>query len=76
MIDWTAFTNQLMHEKPVRRVGPWLAFGIFLFPLFFVWPLVRDGHTLRSRVIGFGWLFFWVFVGLFGDPGDVDISVG
>ncbi|AZM86873.1 hypothetical protein CAZ19_31315 [Pseudomonas aeruginosa] len=30
--------------------------GIFLFPIVFVWFLLRQGHSTTSRVIGFAWL--------------------
>ncbi|UFQ99424.1 OB-fold protein [Pseudomonas wenzhouensis] len=39
-----------------RRVGFWLGVGIFLFPVIFVWFLLRQGHSTTSRVIGFAWL--------------------
>lgn len=39
-----------------RNVGFWLGVGIFLFPVIFVWFLLRQGHSTISRVIGFAWL--------------------
>lgn len=39
-----------------RNVGFWLGVGIFLFPVIFVWFLLRQGHSTTSRVIGFAWL--------------------
>lgn len=30
--------------------------GILLFPIIFVWFLLRQGHSTASRVIGFAWL--------------------
>ncbi|HBO6865344.1 TPA: hypothetical protein L4942_005624 [Pseudomonas aeruginosa] len=30
--------------------------GILLFPIIFVWFLLRQGHSTTSRVIGFAWL--------------------
>lgn len=42
---------------PVARgVGFWLGIGIFLFPMIFVWILVRQGYSNSIRVIGFCWL--------------------
>jgi len=38
-----------------RNVGFWLGVGIFLFPVIFVWFLLRQGHSTTSRVIGFAW---------------------
>jgi len=29
---------------------------VFLLPPFFVWFLLRPGHSLQQRLIGFGWL--------------------
>ncbi|WIX01166.1 hypothetical protein QK899_11530 [Pseudomonas sp. AR5] len=39
-----------------RSVGFWLGVGILLFPMIFVWFLLRQGHSTASRVIGFAWL--------------------
>lgn len=41
-----------------RSVGFWLGLGVFLFPIVFVWFLLRKGHSTTSRVIGFAWLAF------------------
>ena len=43
-----------------RSVGFWLGVGIFLFPVVFVWFLLRQGHSTTSRVIGFAWLALMV----------------
>ncbi|MGF6130822.1 hypothetical protein QF019_006063 [Pseudomonas frederiksbergensis] len=40
----------------VRPVEGWLKIMAFLLPPFFVWFLLRPGHSLQQRVIGFGWL--------------------
>lgn len=47
----------------VRSVGFWLGVGILLFPIVFVWFLLRQGHSTASRVIGFAWLAL-VLVGM------------
>ncbi|MCP1441054.1 hypothetical protein J3D54_000186 [Pseudomonas sp. GGS8] len=39
-----------------RPVELWLKLMIFLMPPFFVWFLLRRGHSLQQRLIGFGWL--------------------
>lgn len=39
-----------------RNVGFWLGVGIFLFPIIFVWFLLRQGHSTTSRIVGFAWL--------------------
>lgn len=39
-----------------RNVGFWLGVGIFLFPIVFVWFLLRQGHSTTSRIVGFAWL--------------------
>lgn len=39
-----------------RSVGFWLGVGIFLFPVIFVWFLLRQGHSTTSRIVGFAWL--------------------
>lgn len=53
--------DQFLDEKAERPVSPLLGFGIFVLPIIFVWFLLREGHTLRSRVIGFGWFAMLVF---------------
>ncbi len=54
--------DELSHETPVRPVSPLLGFGIFVLPIFFVWFLLRDGHSKRSKIFGFLWLFLWLYV--------------
>ncbi|MFJ2714474.1 hypothetical protein ACIOZM_26980 [Pseudomonas sp. NPDC087346] len=39
-----------------RPVEGWLKIMAFLMPMIFVWFLLRSGHSLKQRVIGFGWL--------------------
>ncbi|MDN3223672.1 hypothetical protein [Pseudomonas nunensis] len=39
-----------------RPVEGWLKIMAFLLPPFFVWFLLRPGHSLQQRLIGFGWL--------------------
>lgn len=50
-----------------RSVGIWLGVGIFLFPIIFVWFLLRQGHSTTSRVIGFAWLALMVVAMASGD---------
>ena len=50
-----------------RNVGFWLGVGIFLFPVIFVWFLLRQGHSTTSRVIGFAWLALMVVAMASGD---------
>lgn len=48
-----------------RRVGFGLGLGIFFLPGIFSWFLLRKGHTLKSRIVGFGWLAFntcWILL--------------
>ncbi|MHC8396295.1 hypothetical protein ACYZT8_22040 [Pseudomonas sp. LB3P93] len=40
----------------VRPVELWLKLMIFFLPPFFVWFLLRRGHSLGQRLLGFGWL--------------------
>ncbi|MFS2096010.1 hypothetical protein ACCC96_23670 [Pseudomonas sp. Pseusp11] len=39
-----------------RPVELWLKLMIFFLPPFFVWFLLRRGHSLGQRLLGFGWL--------------------
>ncbi|MHA3739033.1 hypothetical protein ACXR0M_25630 [Pseudomonas sp. Eth.TT006] len=39
-----------------RPVEGWLKIMIFLLPMVFVWFLLRNGHSLKQRFFGFGWL--------------------
>ncbi|MFJ7798004.1 hypothetical protein [Pseudomonas sp. NPDC096950] len=47
-----------------RPVEGWLKIMAFLLPAFFVWFLLRPGHSLQQRLIGFGWLALWILVSL------------
>ena len=39
-----------------RPVEGWLKIMIFLLPMFFVWFLLRNGHSMKQRFFGFAWL--------------------
>ncbi|QAY87576.1 hypothetical protein [Pseudomonas arsenicoxydans] len=39
-----------------RPVELWLKLMIFFMPPFFVWFLLRRGHSVGQRLLGFGWL--------------------
>ncbi|MFJ4194921.1 hypothetical protein [Pseudomonas sp. NPDC089534] len=39
-----------------RPVEGWLKIMVFLLPGFFVWFLLRSGHSAKQRLFGFGWL--------------------
>ncbi|WP_140667004.1 hypothetical protein [Pseudomonas arsenicoxydans] len=39
-----------------RKVGFLLLAGIIISPILFAWFLLRKGHSVLSRVIGFAWL--------------------
>lgn len=45
-----------------RTVGFLLGIGILFFPIVFAWFLLRNGHSVLSRVVGFGWLIFCTLV--------------
>lgn len=45
-----------------RPVELWLKIMIFLLPPFFVWFLLRRGHSLGQRLIGFGWLALMILL--------------
>ncbi|KAA0975058.1 hypothetical protein [Pseudomonas sp. ANT_H12B] len=45
-----------------RPVELWLKFMIFLLPPFFVWFLLRRGHSLGQRLTGFGWLALMIIL--------------
>lgn len=42
-------------DIPQRKVGFLLGLGIFFVPIVFVWFLLRPGHAVISRIIGFVW---------------------
>lgn len=48
--------DQIIEEPAWRPVSPLLGLLIFFFPILFVWLLLREGHTIRARIIGFAWL--------------------
>lgn len=63
-----AATVQMQPAPAISRsVGFWLGVGIFLFPVVFVWFLLRQGHSITSRVIGFAWLALMVVAMASGD---------
>ncbi|GAD63453.1 OB-fold protein [Aquipseudomonas alcaligenes] len=52
----TAAVQMHPAQPASRNVGFWLGVGIFLFPIIFVWFLLRQGHSTASRIVGFAWL--------------------
>jgi hypothetical protein len=46
----------LVNADGSRPVEGWLKIMAFLMPMIFVWFLLRPGHSLKQRLIGFGWL--------------------
>lgn len=48
--------QQQVNADGSRPVEGWLKIMAFLMPMIFVWFLLRSGHSLKQRVIGFGWL--------------------
>ena len=46
---------------PQRTVGFWLGLGVFLLPFIFAWFLLRSGHSTLSRIIGIGWMVFFLY---------------
>lgn len=53
-------------DSPKRRVSVLLGIGIFLLPIIFAWFLLRRGHSVLARVVGFGWLGIVVIAWLAG----------
>lgn len=51
-----------------RNVGFLLGLGILFIPFIFAWFLLRSGHTLLSRIIGFGWLILCVLFAVVSPP--------
>ena len=61
-------TVQMQPAQAISRsVDFWLGVGILLFPVVFVWFLLRQGHSTTSRVIGFVWLALALVVMASGD---------
>ena len=45
-----------------RPVELWLKLMIFFLPPFFVWFLLRPGHSTGQRLLGFGWLALMILL--------------
>lgn len=54
--------NAAIEKHPERKVTALLVIGILLAPGFFVWFLLRQGHSTLARVIGFSWAGFMLLV--------------
>lgn len=48
--------QQPLNPDGSRPVEGWLKIMVFLLPAFFVWFLLRNGHSSKQRLLGFGWL--------------------
>ncbi|KAE9648975.1 hypothetical protein [Pseudomonas sp. PB106] len=49
-------TQPQINADGSRPVEGWLKIMVFLLPMVFVWFLLRNGHSLKQRLFGFGWL--------------------
>jgi hypothetical protein len=56
-INESDLNNMENNNTEIRTVGFWLGVGILSIPLVFVWLLLRKGHSVTSRIVGFSWLF-------------------
>lgn len=67
--------NEMKVPSSPRKVGIILGILIALMPQFFVWFLLRRGHTRKARLIGFGWMAFWMIISLvFHKPANRETS--
>lgn len=48
--------QQPLNADGSRPLEGWLKIMVFLLPAFFVWFLLRNGHSSKQRLLGFGWL--------------------
>ncbi len=48
--------QQPLNPDGSRPVEGWLKIMVFLLPMVFVWFLLRNGHSAKQRLFGFGWL--------------------
>jgi len=53
-------------EQQQRRVSVLLTLGIFLVPFVFSWFLLKKGYSNTAKLIGFGWLAFFILAACFG----------
>lgn len=68
-----ATSTKQPQQRYERMVSLPIFLGIVVFPLIFVWFLLRKGHTTQSRVMGFAWLvihFFFVPIPDFFKPNN------
>lgn len=56
--------TQQSNYREKRQVSFLLGVGIFFFPIIFVWFLLRKGHSILARVIGFGYVIVSIVVSL------------
>jgi len=52
----------MFEQTQPRKVSTGLGAGILFFPYIGAWFLLRDGYSIRARVIGFGWMLFAIYV--------------
>lgn len=48
--------NDMTAPTTKRTVGFLLGIGILLLPIVFAWFLLRKGHSVLARIVGFAWL--------------------
>jgi hypothetical protein len=50
-------SDTLPHSK---KVEPGIVVMVAILPLFFVWTLLAQKYSNRTRLVGFGWLIVWI----------------
>ena len=50
------------NDENQKSVSLLLGLGIFILPYIFAWLLLRSGYSNSSRVIGFAWMLFLVYM--------------
>jgi hypothetical protein len=69
--------NDVIAPVQVKRpVGFLLGVGIVFIPMIFSWFLLRKGHSVLARVIGFAWLILSLLVVLGSSSGPTSGTTG
>ncbi|MGS0824863.1 WYL domain-containing protein [Shewanella sp. 0m-8] len=60
-------TSTFSADSLNRTVSPLLFIGIFIMPIIFSWFTLRQGHSLRSKIVSFSWLICTLLLSFSGE---------
>ncbi len=56
-----------VEEKQTRQMGLLLGIGVLIVPYLFSWFTLRNGYSVRTKILSFTWLIIFIIISINGD---------